>query len=99
MFYGMITVFFREFKSCIIVSIFKVKKRERQTANISDFSSGHDSKYEFLMGKDVFLEKDLLEKAATIKIFEYLVLVKFIKINKIHISLKRFYYDYLNLKI
>ena len=29
------------------------------------------SKYEFLTSKDVLTEKDLLEKAATIKRFEY----------------------------
>ena len=37
----------------------------RQTAKISALSSGNVSKYEFLAGKDVLLEKDLLEKAAT----------------------------------
>ena len=34
-------------------------------------SSGSVSKYEFLTGKDVVPEKDLLEKAAAIKKFEY----------------------------
>ena len=37
----------------------------RQTAKISALSSGNVSKYEFLAGKDVLSEKDLLEKAAT----------------------------------
>ena len=43
---------------------------DRQTAKISASSSGNVGKYEFLTGEDVLLEKDLLEKAATIKIFE-----------------------------
>ena len=34
-------------------------------------SSGNISKYKFLTGKDVLPEKDLLEKAATMKRFEY----------------------------
>ena len=37
---------------------------DRQTAKISALSSGNVSKYEFLTGKDVLPEKDLLEKAA-----------------------------------
>ena len=44
---------------------------DRQTANISAFSSGNISKYEFLTDKDVLPEKDLLEKAAVLKRFEY----------------------------
>ena len=36
---------------------------DRQTAKISALSSGNVSKYEFLTGKDVLPEKDLLEKA------------------------------------
>ena len=34
-------------------------------------SLGNVSKYEFLTGKDVLPEKDLLGKAATLKRFEY----------------------------
>ena len=34
-------------------------------------TSGNASKYEFLTGKDVVREKNLIEKAATIKRFEY----------------------------
>ena len=34
-------------------------------------SSGNVGKYEFLIGKDLLPTKDLLEKAATIKRFEY----------------------------
>ena len=44
---------------------------DRQTAKISALSSGNVSKYEFLSSKDVLSEKDLLEKAATIKRLEY----------------------------
>ena len=44
---------------------------DRQTAKISALSSGNVDKYEFLTGKDVLQEKVLLEKAATIKKFEY----------------------------
>ena len=39
----------------------------KQTAKISALSSGNVSKYEFLTGKNILPEKDLLEKAATIK--------------------------------
>ena len=49
---------------------------DRQAAKISDLSSGNVNKYEFLNGKDVLLEKDLLEKVATLKIFEYFPLGK-----------------------
>ena len=44
---------------------------DRQKANISALSSKDVDKYEPLTGEDVLSEKDLLEKAATIKIFEY----------------------------
>ena len=44
---------------------------DRQNANVSASSSANVTKYEFLTGKDVLPEKDLLEKAATIKRFEY----------------------------
>ena len=44
---------------------------DRQTAKISALSSGNVSKYEFLTGKAVLPEKDLLEKADTMKRFEY----------------------------
>ena len=52
---------------------------DRQTSKISDLSSGDVSKYEFLTGKDVLPEKDLLEKAATKKIFKYLPFDKEVK--------------------
>ena len=42
---------------------------DRQTAKISALSSGNVSKYEFLSDKDILLEKDLLEKTATMKRF------------------------------
>ena len=44
---------------------------DRQTAKISALSSGNVSKYEFLTGKAVLPEKGLLEKADTMKRFEY----------------------------
>ena len=50
------------------------KKLDRQTAKISTLSSGNVNKYEILIGQDVLLEKDLIEKAATIKRLEYLSL-------------------------
>ena len=43
------------------------KYKRRQTAKISALSSGNVSKYEFLTGKYVLPEKDLLEKAATVR--------------------------------
>ena len=49
---------------------------DRQTVKISALSSGNVSKYEFLTGEDVLPEKDLLEKAATMKRFEYSYLTK-----------------------
>ena len=49
---------------------------DRQTAKIAAFSSGNVSKYEFLTGKDALPKKDLLEKAATMKRFEYSPLAK-----------------------
>ena len=52
---------------------------DRQTAKISALSSGNVSKYEFLTGKDVLPEKDLLEKAAAIKRFQYSSLGKELK--------------------
>ena len=44
---------------------------DRQATKNFAFSSGNVSKYEFLTGKDVFPEKLLLEKVATMKRFEY----------------------------
>ena len=52
---------------------------DRQTAKISALSTGNVGKYEFLTGKDVLPEKDFLEKAATMKRFEYLPLDKELK--------------------
>ena len=43
---------------------------DRQTAKISALSSVNISRYEFSTGKDVLPEKELLEKAATMKKFE-----------------------------
>ena len=53
---------------------------DRQTTKISALSSGNVSKYEFLTGKDVLLEKDLLKKSATMERFEYLPLGKELKL-------------------
>ena len=51
----------------------------RQTAKTSALSSGNVSKYEFLSGKDVLPENDFLEKAVTLRTFEYSPLVKELK--------------------
>ena len=37
-------------------------KLDRQTAKLSALLSGNVSKYEFLIGKDILPEKDVLEK-------------------------------------
>ena len=52
---------------------------DRQTAKFSALSSVNLSKYEFLTDKDVLPAKDLLEKAATMKRFEYSPLGKELK--------------------
>ena len=52
---------------------------DRKTTKISALSSGNVSKYEFLTGKDLLPEKDLLGKAAAIKRFEYSSLGKELK--------------------
>ena len=43
---------------------------DRETAKISALSLGNVNRYGFLTGKDVFPEKDMLEKAVTIKRLE-----------------------------
>ena len=52
---------------------------DRETAKIFAWLSGNVIKYEFLTDKDVLLEKNLLEKAATMKTFEYWPLCKELK--------------------
>ena len=52
---------------------------DRKTAKISALSSGNVSKYEFLTGKYVLPEKDLLERAAELKRYEYSLLGKELK--------------------
>ena len=47
---------------------------DRWTATILALSSVDNGKYEFLTDEDVFPEKGLLEKDATIKGFEYLLI-------------------------
>ena len=49
---------------------------DRQTAKISAMSLGNVSRYWFLTSKYALAEKDLLEKAATMKKFEYSLLGK-----------------------
>ena len=49
---------------------------DTQTAKITALSSRNVSKYESLTGKDVFAGKDLVEKAAALKRFEYSPLEK-----------------------
>ena len=49
----------------------KQNKSLRQIAKILALSSGNVGKYEFLTGEKVLPEKGVLEKAATIKRFEY----------------------------
>ena len=44
---------------------------DRETAKISALSLGNVNRYGFLTGKDVLPEKDMLEKAVTIKRLEY----------------------------
>ena len=46
---------------------------DKKIVNISAFSSGNVSEYEFLTGQDVLPGTDLLQKADAVKIFEYLV--------------------------
>ena len=43
----------------------------RQTTKISALSSGNVGKCEFLTGEDILPEKELLQKAATIKRLKY----------------------------
>ena len=52
---------------------------DRQTATISALSSGNVSKHEFLTSKDILTEINQLEKAATMKKFEYSPLGKELK--------------------
>ena len=52
---------------------------DKQTARTSALLSRNVSKYETLTGEDVLSEKDLLEKAITMKIFEYLPVGKELK--------------------
>ena len=44
---------------------------DRQTAKISALSSENVSRYQLLTGKDLLPKKDLIEKVATMKRFEY----------------------------
>ena len=44
---------------------------DRQTAKMSELTSGNVSKYKFLISEDILLEKDLIKKVPRIKTFEY----------------------------
>ena len=52
---------------------------DKQTAKISALWSGNASKYEFLTGKDILPEKNLLWKAAALKRVKYSLLRKELK--------------------
>ena len=52
---------------------------DRETAKISPLSSKNVSKYEFLTGKYVLPQKDLLKKTTTMKRLEYFPLDKELK--------------------
>ena len=44
---------------------------DRQAAEIQALKSANGSKYEFLIGKDIFPDRDLLKKAVAMERFEY----------------------------
>ena len=52
---------------------------DRQTGKVSVLSSGHLSKYDFLIGKDILPKENFIEKVAGIKRFEYDLLGKELK--------------------
>ena len=52
---------------------------DRETAKISPLSSKNVSKYEFLTGKYVLPQKDLLKKTTTMKRLEYFSIDKELK--------------------
>ena len=54
----------------------KLSKTDRQTDKILSLSSGNVSKCKFSTDNDTLPEKDLLEKAAKMKTFEYFPLGK-----------------------
>ena len=62
---------------------------DRQTAKLFALSLGIVSKYEFFTGKDVLSEKDLVEKAAALKRFEYSPLGKELK-KQINVAEKQY---------
>ena len=67
----------------------KKKDLDRETDKISALLSGNINKYEFLTGKDVSLEKDLLQKTATTKQIGYLPLDKELK-SQTDIAMKQY---------
>ena len=54
---------------------------DKQAAKVSTLSSGNVGKHELLTVKDILPEEILLERAAIIKIFEYLSLFDIVKDN------------------
>ena len=58
-------------KANVLLNLIK-KSTNKKPAKISALSSINVSKYEFLTGKDVLPEKELLKKATTLKRVEYL---------------------------
>ena len=66
-------------KTNVLLNQIEFRNLYRQTGKISALLSGNFSKYEFLTGKNILPKKDLLEKADTIKIFEYFPLGKAFK--------------------
>ena len=61
-------------------------------------SSGNNCKYEFLIGGDVLPEKELLEKAATIKRFEIFLITQWVEKANWHIAKDqyKFFKDQIN---
>ena len=57
----------------------KLKRQADKPAKTSDLSSGEVSKYELFTGESVLPEKGPLEKAVTIKRFEYSLLGRKLK--------------------
>ena len=53
---------------------------DRQTVKISALSLANVSEYDILTSKDLFLVKEVLKKASTMKIFEYSSLGKELKV-------------------
>ena len=68
----------RKLKQSLTISN-KTKLNTIYHQKISTVSSENVSKYEFLTGKDILLEKNLLEESAALKWFQYTLLGKELK--------------------